>query len=241
MKTTARSTALVTGGARRIGREVALALATDGFDIAIHYNGSFPDAVQAAKLVKRAGVDCDIFQADLLDEDDLVGLVGGVAKRFPRLSVLVNLASLFVPSGLGTADLELLEKQWGVHVKAPWVLSSEFAKTVKSGAIVNFLDAAIVRNKSDFGAYLLSKKALADLTKMQAVRFAPRVRVNAVAPGLILPPAGKGRNYLKGLAGRVPLKRVGNPGNVAQAVRFLVANDYVTGQTIFVDGGEHLL
>jgi NAD(P)-dependent dehydrogenase (short-subunit alcohol dehydrogenase family) len=141
---------------------------------------------------------------------------------------------------MGIEDLGLLEKHWAVHVKAPWGLTAEFAKLVKNGAVVNFLDTKIAKNKTDFGAYLLSKKALAELTTMQAVRFAPRVRVNAVAPGLILAPEGRGPWYLKKQAAGIPLKRPGSIRNIIQAVRFLITNDYVTGQTIFVDGGEHL-
>jgi len=241
MKKDRRPAVLVTGGARRIGRAVALALAADGFDVAVHYNRSAPDAVKTAVAIKKTGADCDIFQADLFDEGDAAGLLWSVAKRFPSLSVLVNSASLFVPSDMGGEDTELLQKHWAVHVKAPWVLTAEFAKIVKSGVVVNFLDAAIAKNKTDFGAYLLSKKALAELTMMQAVRFAPHVRVNAVAPGLILAPEGRGSWYLKKRAAGVPLKRPGNVQDVTRAVRFLIASDYVTGQTIFVDGGEHLV
>ena len=241
MKKRNRPAALITGGSRRLGRALALALARDGFDIALHYNHSSVDAVKAAVLIKKCGVDCDIFQADLLDPADTVGILPGVLKKFPRLQILVNSASLFLQSGLGTEDIDLLSKHWGIHVQAPWVLSSEFAKVVKQGVIVNFLDTRIVKNKTDSGAYLLSKKALAELTKMQAVRFAPDIRVNAVAPGLILAPEGKGPDYLKKRAAAVPLKRPGTIANIVQTVRFLIANDYVTGQTVFVDGGEHLV
>jgi len=235
-----RPAVLVTGGARRLGRAVALAFAEDGFDVAIHYNRSVSEAVKTVAAIRKLGVDSDIFQADLLDEGDVVGLVHGVIRRFPNLEGLINSASIFVRSGIGSEDLELLEKNLAVHVKAPWGLTAEFAKGVTKGFVVNFLDTRIAKDKTDFGAYLLSKKALFELTKMQAVRFAPQIRVNAVAPGLVLPPEGLGMLYLRKRAKGVPLQRHGSVEDVLQAVRFLTRSGYVTGQTIFVDGGEHL-
>jgi len=232
---------LVTGGARRIGRAVALSLAADGYDIALHYNASAADALKTAAAIRKLGVECDIFSADLRDTVDTEALLCGVLRRFSRLAVLVNSASIFRPSGLGNDGLKLLDENLAIHVRAPWVLSAGFVKAVKAGVIINFLDTKISGNMTAFGAYLLSKKALSELTKMQAVAFAPRVRVNAVAPGLILAPEGKGAGYLRQRARSIPLKRPGAVKDITQAVRFLVTSDYVTGQTVFVDGGEHLI
>jgi NAD(P)-dependent dehydrogenase (short-subunit alcohol dehydrogenase family) len=241
MRQAKRPAALVTGGARRIGRDVALALAADGYDIALHYNTSAADAAKTAAVVRKLGVDCDIFPADLLDAGEAAALLRGAARRFPLLNVLVNSASLFLPSDMGVQGLVLLEQHLAIHVKAPWALSAEFVKVVGSGVILNFLDTKVTKNQTDFGAYLLSKKALAELTKMQAVAFAPAVRVNAIAPGLILAPEGKNAGYLRQRAAAIPLKRPGDVKDVIAAVRFLVTSGYVTGQTIFVDGGESLI
>ena len=116
-----------------------------------------------------------------------------------------------------------------------------FARKVKKGNIVNILDANMAKPREGFAQYTLSKRMLAEWTELAAVEFAPGIRVNAVAPGLILPPASKGKGYLNRLSKDVPLKRKGSPLHVTHAVRFLLENDYVTGQVIFEDGGEHLL
>lgn len=241
MKNKIRPAALITGSARRIGRAMALALAEDGFDIALHYNKSSIAAAKTARMVRSLGAACDLFPADFGVEGEANRLIPVVTRRFSRLMVLVNSASVFVPSGLGAEDMLLLEEHMMVHVKAPWVLVSEFAKLARRGVVINCLDTKVSSNVNDFGAYLLSKKTLAELTKMQAVHFAPNLRVNGIAPGLILKPEAKKPGYLRQKAACVPLKRHGNVGNVIQALRFLINDDFVTGQILYVDGGEHLL
>ena len=157
------------------------------------------------------------------------------------MSVLVNNASIFETSTVAGFSGSSFDRHMNINLKAPMILTREFAAACRRGHVINILDTHITSNKTDHATYLLSKKGLAELTKMAAVEFSPRVRVNAVAPGLILPPAGKSTKHLERLAKDVPLKRKGSLGNITRTVEFLINNDYVNGQIIFNDGGEHLL
>lgn len=233
--------ALVTGGARRIGRAVALALADDGWDIALHYHHSVDEANKTAAEIRSLGRRCVCFPAALEKPAEASRLVRDALKPFPGLNALIHSASLFEPSGFGEDALPLLDEHLNIHVRASWVLGASFVKDVQKGSIVHFLDTRVTTNKTSFAAYLLSKKALESLVGMTAIEFAPNVRVNAVAPGFILPPEGKGPRYLRSRAAGIPLKRKGDVEHVTDTVKFLLANDYVTGQVIFVDGGEHLI
>ena len=233
--------ALVTGGAKRVGQGIALSLAHLGFDIALHYNNSKNEAQKTATKIKKLKRRCEIFACNLFDETEVKDLLPAVKRRFPGLELLVNSASIFEKSGPLTSDSGSLERHFAINFKAPYILSTQFAKNVRSGNIINILDTHIVKNQSAYSDYLLSKKILAEFTKMVAVQFAPRIRVSAVAPGLILPPKGEADSYLKRLAEKIPLKRKGSIDSIAQTVQFLIQNDFITGQIIFVDGGEHLL
>ena len=128
-----------------------------------------------------------------------------------------------------------------VHVKAPYILTQEFARLCKAGSIINILDTHITENRTAHFDYLLSKKTLAAFTQQAAVSLAPKIRVNAIAPGLILPPVAEKADYLNRLAKKIPLKRKGNIENITHAVQFLAKNNYITGQVLFIDGGEHLI
>lgn len=234
-----RDAALITGAAKRIGKSISLLLAVLGFDIALHYNQSRKEAIETAGEIESYGVRCELFSCDLANEKKVRPLIADVRKQFPNLSLLINSASIFEKSTL--ADSKAFDRHFNVNFKTPYILSCEFAKICKQGQIINFLDTHITQNKSLHTAYLLSKKSLAEFTKLAAVEFAPKIRVNAIAPGLILAPEGKKNDYLKRLAKQIPLQKAGNPNQIALTVQFLVESDYLTGQTIFVDGGENLL
>lgn len=236
-----RETALITGGAKRIGKEIALLLSVLGYNIALHYNASKKEAEKTAVQVYGNHSACEIFKANLESEKDVLSLIKRVKRVFPHVSLLVNCASIFEPGTLLKTQAKSFEKHFAINFKAPLFLSLQFAKEFKKGHIINILDTNIVKNKTMHSAYLLSKKALAELTRLSAVEFAPNIRVNAVAPGLILPPEGKTDAYLEKRSAGIPLKTRGRLSHIALTVQFLVENDYVTGQTIFVDGGEHLL
>jgi pteridine reductase len=210
--------ALVTGGGKRLGREVALALAGEGASVVVHYGRSSDRAEETAAEIRKLGSSAWTVRADLASEARMEKLVDRAAALAGRLDILVNNASVF-PEGafedMGAADLH---GNVNVNALAPFVLGRSFARQARG-----------------------SKVLLAYLTRVMALRFAPGTAVNAVAPGLILPPEGRDAAYLGKLKDTVPLKRVGNPAQITKAVLYLVTSEYLTGQVIFVDGGRHLL
>ena len=233
--------ALITGGAQRIGKSIALHLASRGFKIALHCNRSHAEAQKVAREIRRRKGICKIFSADLADTGEVQNLIPRVLQEFPRLDVLINNASIFERSNLKTGSVELLDRHWAINLRAPYVLIAEFFRRCKRGQVINLLDTHVVQNRVSHVAYLLSKKSLSDLTKLAAVELAPQIRVNGIAPELILPPIGKNNNYMERLAKSIPLGIKGDPDKITQAVDFLIENIYITGQIIFVDGGEHLI
>jgi NAD(P)-dependent dehydrogenase (short-subunit alcohol dehydrogenase family) len=232
--------ALVTGAAKRIGRQIALALAGEGFDIALHYNTSPRDAETTAQEIRALGRRCELFAADLGDSAQVQKLVPAVFDKLPGCNLLVNSASIFQGGKITGTEEPLYDRLFDINLKAPFLLSRDFARRCSSGHIVNLLDTKVAKSSSLYFAYTLTKKALAEFTTMAARELAPAIRVNGVCPGLILPPPGQTQEYLRKLAPSVPLQRVGNPEMIASAVLFLVKNDYITGQFIYVDGGWHL-
>jgi len=234
-----KTTALITGGADRIGKAIALCCADLGYDIALHYSQSFEKAEATKAEILSKNVACHLYRADFNVFSETLALVEDVS-RASELSVLVNNASLFFESSLRESSYEEFERLFNVNFKAPYILTKEFAKRVGKGSIINILDTEITRNETKYFDYLSTKKSLAELTRMSAFHLAPDIRVNAIAPGLILPPAGEDMNYLWRRAEEIPLKKVGSPQSIAHALRFLLESDFITGQTIFVDGGEGL-
>lgn len=234
-------TALVTGAARRIGRAVSLALGAAGANVVVHYSRSAPEAEALVGELARLGVRATALRADLAEPDEAEALVAHAEERAGRLDVLVNNASVFAPETLELAAFDHLVRSIKVNAWAPFVLTRAFARRSGQGRVVNLLDTRVVGLDLAHVGYILAKHLLAVLTRMAAVAFAPGLTVNAVAPGLILPPPGEGEAYLARLARELPLKRHGAAEDVARAVVFLLESDFVTGQVLFVDGGRHLL
>ncbi|MFT5170106.1 MAG: pteridine reductase, partial [Candidatus Omnitrophota bacterium] len=227
--------------AKRIGKEIALALAKDGYNIALHYNTSHRKVETLAKSIRKLGRQCETFPCDLSDPEDSLRLLNTVKKTFKNISLLVNNASLFKNDSVKRINLKLMQDHLNIHLISPYVLTSEFNKKFKNGHIINILDRHVTQNNTQFTSYLLSKKALQSLTEISAIELAPKIRVNAIAPGLILPPENETKTHLLKRIKNVPLKSIGNPKQIAQTVLFLDHNPYITGQTIYVDGGEHLV
>jgi len=182
-----RQAALVTGGAIRVGLHFAKTLAAKGYDIAIHYNSSADKAEEAAVAIRAMGVNCAIFPCDFLSGRDPSGLIDDVAAVFPHLSVLVNCASIYNAAPVAETTMAVLQNEFMVNFFTPFLLSGAFARRVERGNIVNILDNKIAFQQYQYGAYLSAKKALGELTKMTAMEFAPRIRVNGIAPGVIMP------------------------------------------------------
>ncbi|MHB9026979.1 MAG: SDR family oxidoreductase [Armatimonadota bacterium] len=233
-------TVLVTGAAKRLGRAIALACAAEGANVVVHYHRSAEAAASLREELLALGVQGWTIQADLGNSREYTPLIERALALAGGLDVLVNNASTFPPAKLEDLMFDDLVASLEVNAWSPFVLCREFARLVGRGAIVNLLDTRLVGYDMEHAGYILSKHVLAVLTRMTALRFAPDITVNAVAPGLILPPPGGDEAYLDAQAVKLPLKRHGNPADIAEAVVYLAKSTYVTGQTIFVDGGRHL-
>ncbi len=236
-----RPAILITGAARRVGKAIALHFARTGYDVALHYNHSQAEAEKVAEEIRALGVRCELLQADLADSVQVAPLVTRAYAAFPTLAILVNNASVFDAGKLMESDAALYEKEFRINTQAPIFLTQAFAKYVGAGAVVNMLDSKIVRNKHSHFFYLLSKKTLAEFTKMAAIELAPHLRVNAVCPGFLLPSGGWGEDYQERLEPNLPLQKIATLDEVVKAVYSLCENKSLTGQCLFVDGGEHLL
>jgi pteridine reductase len=235
-----RPAALVTGGAVRLGRALALALAEAGYDIALHYGRSAEAAEQTAAEIRALGVECQLFQLDLVDVDGVPRLLEQARAALPGLRALVNSASAYAQATIGATTAAIFDQQLAVNLRAPFFLTQAFARQVGVGHVVNIIDNKIAFNQYQYAAYLLAKQALADLTRMAALEFAPGVRVNAVAPGVVLPAGTRSPEYIAWRVGGIPLRRQGAPAEIARAVLYLLGSDFVTGQILTVDGGESL-
>jgi NAD(P)-dependent dehydrogenase (short-subunit alcohol dehydrogenase family) len=233
--------ARVTGAAKRLGRAVAEELAAQGADVVIHYGRSGEAADELAGQLARAGGKAWAVGADLAQPEQVEQLVPRALEQTGRLDVLVNSASVFPADSLQEATLETAIENLRVNAWAPFALTRAFARHAGRGAVVNFLDTRVDGFDWKHVSYILSKHALLLLTRMTALEFAPKMRVNGVAPGLILPPPGEDESYLEKLAGTVPLRRHGNAADITEAVLYLLRSEFVTGQVLFVDGGRHLM
>lgn len=233
--------AFVTGGADRIGKAMAIELARQGYNLYLHYNRSADKAEKLKQDVEAMGVLAETIQIDFLEENNFEEVFRTIKSKNIGIEILVNCASDFVPSGFENPGSSLLQKEMKINFENAYLLTKAFAKVFEKGQIINFLDTKIEKNFTHHLDYLLSKKLLKEFTKLSAVHLAPNFKVNAIAPGLVLPPKDKDENYLMNLAKDIPLKTIGNLEEVVKAFRFLISADFITGQIIYVDGGDHLL
>lgn len=237
-----RPLALVTGGSRRVGAAIVETLAARDFDVVIHYHRSRDDADALADRLRKAGAYAWTIRADLRHDaqtEALVRRAAGLAER--PVELLVNNASEFPSTSAENATWEAVEASMRVHHWAPLVLTRALADQAVPASVVNILDSTQPEHDLDHFAYQAGKNALASLTRVTAAGLAPTVRVNAVAPGAILQPAGEDPALLDKIARGLPLHRHGSPQDVADAVLYLATAPFVTGVTLRVDGGAHLL
>jgi len=235
--------AMVTGGAVRLGREIALGLAREGYGIVLHYRSSTAGAELTARQIETHGVPCTLIQADLRDPVHIKSAFETVSGLDHPLTVLVNSASV-MPRG----DLrELTVAEWDdtldLNLRAPWLCAQHAARLMQDhgGVIINLSDTGASKTWSGFPAYTISKAALEVVTRLLARSLAPNIRVNSVAPGLILPSDETDSADWQRLVDRLPAKHPGTPQDVVQAVLFLIHNQYITGETMVVDGGYQLV
>jgi NAD(P)-dependent dehydrogenase (short-subunit alcohol dehydrogenase family) len=232
--------ALVTGAGRRLGRAIAVALARSGADVVLHCNRSLTEAEAVASEIRSLGRKAWVLQADLSEPAHARPLFEEARRTAGEIGVLVNSASAYAASRLTDLSADDLDSAMRLNAASPLLLTRALAAQGIEGCVVNILDARIVDYDREHAAYHLGKRALYSLTRMSALEFAPKVRVNAVAPGLILPPPGEGDAWLERLKGSNPLRAHGSAEDAAEAALFLIRGRFITGQVIFVDGGRHL-
>ncbi len=233
-------TALVTGGAKRLGAAVVRALAAEGVNGVIHYRNSQAEAEALARELRETGVEAFTVQGDLAEPATARRVWTEAVEVAGPIDILINSASIFPEGGLDSLNEQTLTENMNVNALSPFHLSQCMAEAEQSGVIINFIDTMVRDYDKRHVPYHLSKKVLHDLTRMMAVEYAPNIRVNAVAPGLVLPPEGKDESYLEGLKHSNLLQSYGCAEQIAHAVLFLLTNTFVTGQTIYIDGGRNL-
>ena len=237
-------TALVTGAAKRIGRAIALALAEAGANVVVHFNRSSDAANATCAEITAAGVQCWQLGADLRDFAAAEGLARAATEAAGPVDILVNSASAFTRSELPHVTGQELGDALSLHAYSPLAISRGVIDGLpegRTGRVVNLIDAYVYTYQREHLGYNLSKRALLSLTKMMALEFAPRATVNAVAPGVVLPAADEPAGVVEPLLRKVPLERAGEVSDVVGAVMFLLQADFITGQTLFVDGGANLI
>ena len=241
--------ALVTGGAKRIGREIVETLAAAGAAVAIHARGSRREAERLARRVRRRGGRAAVLLADLADPMECLALVPAAVEALGRLDVLVNNAAVFAPTPPLAPDAAAWDAHMAVNARAVYLLTGAAGRWMSrhgGGCVVNVACASARSPWPGYLPYSASKAAVASLTAGYAKALAPRVRVNAVAPGPILPPTGPAsgsaaaRSQARAAVAATALRRWGHPRDVARAVLFLVDSPFVTGAVLPVDGGRHL-
>jgi NAD(P)-dependent dehydrogenase (short-subunit alcohol dehydrogenase family) len=230
--------ALVTGAAHRLGKSFALTLAQHGFDILLHYHQSLDAALLTKTEIESYGRRVTLAQADLTDPEQIRSLISNLQS----LDVLVNSAA-FMPGGnVDALSIENWDTSLDLNLRAPFLLSQEASKKMTDGGlIVNITDVGAQKAWSRYPSYTVSKAALESLTKILARGLAPKIRVNAIAPGFVLQSDIVPPDEWERLIQRVPLKRPARPDEIASALEFLLKNEYITGQVIVVDGGYSLI
>ncbi len=234
---------LVTGAAKRLGRAIATNLAASGWPVIIHYNSSKDAAARLKNDIVGWGGRAEIVQADLSIEDDAEKLIERAENLLGPIGVLVNNASVFEWDDISTASSESFALHMDMHLKSPLVLCQHFASRLSEragGAIVNVIDSRVLNPTSRHLTYTLSKVGLWNLTQILSEEFAPRIRVNAIGPGPILPEAGQSECDFRARCSELPLQRPASLSEICDTVRFLISQRAITGQMVALDGGEHI-
>jgi len=233
--------ALVTGAGTRVGRVIALALGKAGMRVGVHYARSERGAREVAEQIIANGSDARTLPGDLTDPATAPRLVEHAAKVFGGLDVLVNSAAVMMRTPIGEVLVEDWDAMFALNLRAPFFLSQAAARAMgESGVIVNIADLAAFETWKGYIPHSITKAGLVQMTRALAHALAPKIRVNAVAPGSVLLPEGWTQEQADKLISTTPLGRLGSAEDVAQAVMYLICADYVTGETIIVDGGRHV-
>lgn len=233
-------TALITGAARRLGKSIAYVLAENGADIVLHYLKSGSEAEKLAEEIRRTGRKCLLTSHDLSDAENTENWFRNLLAESGGLDILINSASEFPECGYESMSAPELNRSMNIHVQSPLVMMRILYENAREACVVNILDTRIADRDPVHSAYHLGKRGLFTLTRDLAAEFAPKMRINAVAPGIILPPPGKDEKWIERLKSSNPMNASGTEKDITDAVMYLIQAGFVTGQVIYVDGGRHL-
>ena len=242
MSTLSGRVALVTGAGKRVGRAIAVALGQQGMHVAVHYNASDDGARDTAQLIEQGGGKASIVRADLRDIPACEHMIDAIVLEHGELHTLVNSAAEMVRTPVGDVVEAVWDDMFALNVRAPFFLAQRAAPALRSahGNIVNIADLAAFETWTGYVPHGITKAAIVQMTRALAHALAPDVRVNAVAPGVVLLPEHFDEASADHLRRTTPLRRFGTPEDVAQAVVYLLNAEYVTGEVIRVDGGRHV-
>ncbi len=241
-----KNTALITGASQRLGKEMAICLAKKGFDLVIHYNKSQAQATQLLQELKQNyNINGAIIDGDLSDKSSAKKIANFMFENYPNWNLLINNSSIFNKSKFLDDLDEEFENNLAIHLTSPLYLSHFFAKNViakkiKNAQIINMLDKNIARTNTVYFYYLLSKKFLAEFTKMLALEIAPHIRVNGIAPGYVALETIVSTEYAEKIITKIPLQKICDIKNIIQTLEFLLENDFINGQILSIDGGASL-
>tara|TARA_B100000401_G_scaffold362186_1_gene259938 strand:- start:92 stop:817 length:726 start_codon:yes stop_codon:yes gene_type:complete len=235
-------TALITGSSKRIGKEIAIFLAKKNANVIIHYNNSKTEALKTYNLINSLNPNCMIYKSRLESVSENKNLIKKIIEKFGELDIIINNASIFKKINFKDTSYKIWDEHFNINVRGPFILSQELKKNLKKkpGKIINLNDWNTVR-KSRF-AYGVSKYSLSGLTKSLALELAPSIQVNEIALGAILPPSDlETKEYNKPSDSFGPSKRMGKISEITNVIEMLINNDYITGETINIDGGRNLI
>ncbi len=252
-KRTSNKTALITGGAIRLGREIALTLAERGYDIALHYNSSEKEAVALAETLSRNGTKTFVLRANLLNHDQTTGLINRASEMLGKpINLLINNASIFFNDTLACATLESWDRNISSNLRAPFFLTQAFTHQVPKekidengeplaqGLVINMVDQRVLKPTPQFATYTIAKMALWAFTQTAAIALAPGIRVNAIGPGPTLKMESQTAEHFANQRYNTILRRGSNPKDIVSALNFFIDSPSVTGQLICTDSGQHL-
>ena len=238
-----KNVALVTGAGARIGKELALALAVDGWAIAVHYRASEGPAREVSEQIIGHGGHAAVFHGDLADEEATAALLPAVARELGPVTCLINNASVFEYDSVESATRGSWDLHLNVNLRAPFVLSQVMAKNLPratSGSIINIIDQRVENLTPHFMSYTISKSALWTITQTLAQALAPAIRVNAISPGPVLPSPRQSKDAFAQQYAATPLERAVDTAEICAAAKFILAAPSLTGQMITIDSGQHL-
>lgn len=239
--TAPRGVALVTGAGQRVGQAIARHLGTIGWRIAVHYSASEAGANETVERIRADGGEAATFRMDLRSAEGPAALVGAVVDRFGGLDVLVNSAAGMEKTPIGATTAAAFDAIIALNLRAPFLLAQAAAGVMRDGsAIVNIADHMGEEPWANYAVHGVSKAGVIALTRHLAAALAPRIRVNAIAPGFVLAPTGTPQSAIDRFVEQTPLKRLGSSEDIAQTVAFLLDATYITGETLHVDGGRRV-